>query len=88
MPFQNDNLFYSPFLLPFFKASIHCVACQQDLFFPSVVSVGESLTTFMKGDCHSCSVRGNTDRLGRRHKLLVGGQTHYFFLTKQDCAGQ
>ena len=26
----NDNLFYSPFLLPFLKASIHCAACRQD----------------------------------------------------------
>ena len=29
---------------------------------------------FAKGDHLSRSVRGNSDRLGRRHKLLVGGQ--------------
>jgi len=29
---------------------------------------------FAKGDRLSRSVRGNSDRLGRRHKLLVGGQ--------------
>ena len=47
-PFKNDNLFYIPFLLHFFKASIHCAACRQDLCFPSLVSVGEPPTTLHK----------------------------------------
>ena len=45
---------------------------------------------FVKGDHLSHSVRGSSNRIpvGRWHKLLVGGQIHYFLYTKQDCAGQ
>ena len=58
---QNDCLW--PFVLPYFysRQVFHCATCWQDLCFPSFVSVGQSPTTFAKGDHLSRSIRGNSN---------------------------
>ena len=83
--YKNDNLLYSPFLLPFFKASIHCAACQQDMCFPSFVSIGESPTTLRKKVHLSHSIRGNSDHSGWRHKLFVGGNPTFCAHQARPC---
>ena len=62
--------FYSPFSRQVFIVLPANKTCASLLLLAKV----SSQPPFAKGDCLSCSVRANSDRLGRRHKLLVGGQ--------------
>ena len=72
------SMFYSPFVLPSFKPN---ATCQQDLCFPSFVSVGESPTTFAKGDCLSRSVRGKEGGTS----CLEGGKPKFLAQQARPC---